>query len=102
MFYQCLEGECQEHHSSHTGDNENHLTRAMFPSSLHCITNFGNLNPYDKPFAGSQTLNNTIIFNMYSMMLSAQEVAPTPVAEGTSLIRVVYCQSIAQPASQTF
>ena len=32
----------------------------------------------------SQSINNTINFNMQSMMLTAQEVAPTPVTDGTS------------------
>ena len=79
IFYECLEGERQKH-ASHTGENNNRVTRAMLPSSIRCNTQGGNLNTDQKLFPDSQSIYS----NMYSMMLTAQGEATTPVAEVTS------------------
>jgi len=79
IFYECLEGECQEH-ASHTGEDNNRVTRAMLSISIRCNTHSGNLNTDQKQFPDSQSIYS----NMYSMMLTAQGEATTPVAEVTS------------------
>ena len=79
IFYEWLEGECQKN-ASHTGENNNRVTRAMLSSAIRCYTNFGNLNTDQKQFPDSQSIYS----NMYSIILTAQGEASTPVAEGTS------------------
>jgi len=79
IFYECLEGECQEH-ASHTGENNNRVTRAMLSSSIRCNTYSGDNTADQKQFPDSQSMYS----NMYSMILTAQGEATTPVAEGTS------------------
>ena len=79
IFYECLEGECQEH-ASHTGENNNRVTRAMLSSSIRCNTYSGDNTADQKQFPDSQSTYSS----MYSMMLTAQGEASTPVAEGTS------------------
>ena len=52
----------------------------MLSRSIRCNTHSGNLNSDQKQFPDSQLIYS----NMYSMMLTAQGEATTPVAEGTS------------------
>ena len=61
------------------GENNNRVTRAMLSSSIRCNTH-SVLNTDQKLFPDSQSIYS----NMYSMMLTAQGEATTPVAEGTS------------------